>query len=239
MLFCFAPRFLLFSDWLPLACARFPFFADWLPFVLRTSSRPSLAASFCFARGFFYFRAHVRLSPETHSFVFVLIYLLFHALLRLISPLKFFCLNRSLPFVFEFSQTIGCERSSWSALCLANVLHCIFRPSSGFAYAMPFFFAIQDGVLLEVYGEMSSCWDATSRCFRDTVLERDSVCDQKFPAAILAARKRRNTGNKYIRLPNDKARPSKLEEQWLFTAFHGTLSRGRCATIFLNALDNR
>ena len=151
--FCFATDFLSFRGLVPGLLQR-PFF------VLR--------------RGFFYFRAHILSFPGSHSFVFVLFYLLFDALLHLISPLKFFCLNRSLPFVFEVSQTIGCERSSSSALCLANVLHCMFRPSSGFAYAIPLFFAIQDGEQLEVYGEMSSFWGATSRCFRDTVLESDS-----------------------------------------------------------------
>ena len=185
-----------------LFCATVPLCSDWLPFVPRTNSRPSPATLFCFAprfpsfpidfllfralvpgllqrpcfvscHGFLCFRTRVLLLPETHSFVFVLAYLLFHAALRWISPLKFFYLNRSMAFVFEVGQTIGCERSSLSTFCLANVFHYIFRPSSGFAYAMPFFFAIQDGVLLNVHGQISSCWDATRCCFRNTVLEND------------------------------------------------------------------
>ena len=67
-LFCFAPRFLSFADWLPLVprtssrpsptmlfcfAPRFLLFSDWLPLAPRTRSRPFPPDLICFARGFF------------------------------------------------------------------------------------------------------------------------------------------------------------------------------------------
>ena len=80
-----------------------------------------------------------------------------------------------------------------------------FRCSFRFAYTVPFFFAIQDGVLLEVYGEMSSFWDETSRCFRNTVMGSDSLCE-----GGCRKTKASKTSSEHIGLPNGRARISKL-----------------------------
>ena len=110
-LFCF-PR------WFPLSSNR-------LSFVSRTSSRPSPTGSLLFS-------AAISLNSRPHSFVF-------RSPFRLILLLIFFCLKRSLPFVVDLLQTLGCQWSPMSAFCLANVFHNISLPSAGFAYAVPLF----------------------------------------------------------------------------------------------------
>ena len=125
-------------------------------------------ASFCLPQRFLLFSGQHSFVPRD---IFFCVYLLFYALSRLISPLKCFC-PRSLPFVL---------------LMFSLYFRCSFR----FAYTVPFFFAIQDGVLLEVYGEMSSFWDETSRCFRNTVMGSDSLCERESLTARVAAGRRK------------------------------------------------
>ena len=154
-----------------LLCAAVPF-VSWMTSFrsTRSSSRLSpagivlfcAAVTFVFRLTLFLFHAVVPgllprascypqqqflLHSRPHSFVsrdiFLCVYLLFRAPFRFISPLTFFCLDRSLPFVVDLLQTIGCEWSGTSAFCLANIFNCISRPSSGFAYAVQLFFALK------------------------------------------------------------------------------------------------
>ena len=113
------------------------FVFDWLSFTPRSSSRPSPngslllseANSIAFTPTFFCFPRFVSL-----SLTFVSCAISFHSSARILLP----C--RSLPFVVDLLQTIGCEWSSMSAFCLANIFHCIVMPRFWFAYVVPLFF---------------------------------------------------------------------------------------------------
>ena len=54
---------------------------------------------------------------------------------------------------------------------------------------------VEDGVLVKVYGEMSSCCAARSGRFRSTVLESNSLCEQESKATMGLQEKDENTGN--------------------------------------------
>ena len=196
-LFCLAARFpfvFLSTSFCPV---KWTLFCAAASFVVRLTSFCSAFGPRPPQSGFLLFRAAVFFFSRPHSFV---------------SRTTFFGVRSGLPFVscaitFDFiaqillleSLAALCLRHQPNnemqyeliiCLCLANLSFCISRYSSGFAYAVPLIFAIQDGELFRVYGDMSSFWDETSSLFRNTVLRSESLCDQEPLFVMVAARKR-------------------------------------------------
>ena len=127
---------------------RFSLYSDWLYFVSRSSSRPyqndSLLFSDCHC-----IPKNILLFPRYISscFPFVSCAISFHSSARILLS------YRSLPFVVDLLQIIGCEWSPMCAFCLANVFHCISMPRSGFAYVVLLFFPLNMAFWSRVMGK--------------------------------------------------------------------------------------